>query len=139
MAGFVDSTVKDIDNRLEELKQEVTKLEAARAALVGARRGPGHRLVPRRQLLRAGRRQSMRRPNGAVGAAQGLVLSPEAGLFFVALGQRTDLLVVGPARLLDCGALLLAMGARPALPAPISRKSSVCSKTRTGKPLRANA
>jgi predicted HTH transcriptional regulator len=42
LAGFVDSTVKDIDSRLAELKQEVTKLEAARAALVGsARRGPG--------------------------------------------------------------------------------------------------
>ncbi len=41
MAGFVDTTVKDIDSRLVELKQEVTKLEAARAALVGARRGPG--------------------------------------------------------------------------------------------------
>lgn len=41
MADFVDSTVKDIDSRLAELKQEVTKLEAARAALVGGRRGPG--------------------------------------------------------------------------------------------------
>jgi hypothetical protein len=41
LADFVDSTVKDIDNRLSELKQEVTKLEAARAALVGGRRGPG--------------------------------------------------------------------------------------------------
>ncbi len=41
MTEFVDSTVKDIDARLNELKQEVAKLEAARAALVGARRGPG--------------------------------------------------------------------------------------------------
>jgi CRP-like cAMP-binding protein len=42
MAGFVDSTVKDIDGRLKELQDEVAKLEAARAALVGAvRRGPG--------------------------------------------------------------------------------------------------
>lgn len=41
MAGFVDSTVKDIDSRLAELKQEVVKLEAARSALVGGRRGPG--------------------------------------------------------------------------------------------------
>ena len=41
MADFVDSTVKDIDKRLAELGQEVTKLEAARAALVGGRRGPG--------------------------------------------------------------------------------------------------
>jgi hypothetical protein len=41
LAGFVDSTVKDIDERLDELKQEVARLEAARAALIGARRGPG--------------------------------------------------------------------------------------------------
>ncbi len=41
MADFVDSTVKDIDSRLQELKQEVSKLEAARSALVGSRRGPG--------------------------------------------------------------------------------------------------
>jgi hypothetical protein len=46
MAGFVDSTVRDIDSRLQELKDEVVKLEAARAALVGTtttttKRGPG--------------------------------------------------------------------------------------------------
>jgi hypothetical protein len=33
--------VQDIDSRLRELKEEVSKLEAARAALVGGRRGPG--------------------------------------------------------------------------------------------------
>ena len=41
MADFVDSTVKDIDARLSELKQEMARLEAARSALVGTRRGPG--------------------------------------------------------------------------------------------------
>jgi hypothetical protein len=41
MAEFVDSTVKEIDSRLAELKDEVSKLEAARSALVGGRRGPG--------------------------------------------------------------------------------------------------
>jgi hypothetical protein len=43
VADFVDSTVRDIDRRLDELKGEVQKLEAARSALVGggARRGPG--------------------------------------------------------------------------------------------------
>jgi hypothetical protein len=41
LPDFVDSTVKDIDARLGELKQEMTRLEAARAALVGTRRGPG--------------------------------------------------------------------------------------------------
>lgn len=41
MANFVDSTVKDIDSRLAELEQEVGKLRAARAALVGGQRGRG--------------------------------------------------------------------------------------------------
>ena len=41
MADFVDTTVKDIDARLRDLKDEVKKLEAARAALAGGRRGPG--------------------------------------------------------------------------------------------------
>ena len=41
MAGFVDSTVKDIDARLKELQEEVVRLQAARSALVGTRRGPG--------------------------------------------------------------------------------------------------
>jgi hypothetical protein len=41
LADFVDTTVKDIDTRLSELKQELSRLEAARAALVGGRRGPG--------------------------------------------------------------------------------------------------
>jgi hypothetical protein len=41
LADFVDNTVKDIDSRLGELKLEVKKLEAARAVLVGERRGPG--------------------------------------------------------------------------------------------------
>jgi hypothetical protein len=68
LAGFVDSTVKDIDNRLAELKQEVTKLEAARDALVGARRGPGRppgssNRTPTRR--RAGRRPG--RPRGRRG------------------------------------------------------------------------
>jgi hypothetical protein len=41
MAGFVDNTVKEIDDRLRELKEEVARLEAARSALVGTRRRPG--------------------------------------------------------------------------------------------------
>jgi len=41
LADFLDSTVKDIDGRIGELKQELDRLEAARAALAGARRGPG--------------------------------------------------------------------------------------------------
>jgi hypothetical protein len=44
MAGFVDTTVKEIESRLGELKHEVQRLEAARGALLGdggARRRPG--------------------------------------------------------------------------------------------------
>ncbi len=44
MADFVDDTVKEIDTRLHALQEEVKRLEAAKAALVGggaARRGPG--------------------------------------------------------------------------------------------------
>jgi hypothetical protein len=41
LTDFVDNTVKDIDGRLDELKLEVKKLEAARAVLLGERRGPG--------------------------------------------------------------------------------------------------
>jgi hypothetical protein len=41
LAGFVDSTVKEIDDRLRDLKEEVSRLEAARNALTGGRRGPG--------------------------------------------------------------------------------------------------
>jgi predicted Rossmann fold nucleotide-binding protein DprA/Smf involved in DNA uptake len=55
LTEFVDSTVKDIDQRLSELKQEVAKLEAARSALVGGRRGPGR---PRGTTTRRTRRSS---------------------------------------------------------------------------------
>jgi hypothetical protein len=43
MAGFIDAAVQDIDKRLKELKEEESRLIAARAALDGspARRGPG--------------------------------------------------------------------------------------------------
>ena len=62
LADFVDTTVKDIDERLDQLKQEVAKLEAARAALVGGgRRGPG-------------------RPRGSTSAAAPDVVAQHAGL-----------------------------------------------------------
>jgi hypothetical protein len=41
MPGFVDTAVKDIDNRLRELQDEVSRLEAARSALTGGRRRVG--------------------------------------------------------------------------------------------------
>ncbi|MBV8941852.1 MAG: winged helix-turn-helix transcriptional regulator [Solirubrobacterales bacterium] len=55
MAEFIDVTVKDIDERLAKLKQEVTRLEAARSALVG--RGPGR---PRGSRARSGRTRARR-------------------------------------------------------------------------------
>jgi hypothetical protein len=69
LAGFVDSTVKEIDDRLGELKEEVTRLEAARAALVGGRRGPGRPRAARTATQptrgRTGRRPG--RPRGRSG------------------------------------------------------------------------
>ena len=67
MASFVDSTVKDIDVRLRELKQEVSRLEAARAALVGTRRGPGRPPSTEAGTTRSGSRRSStrRRRTGA--------------------------------------------------------------------------
>jgi hypothetical protein len=69
MPGFVDTTVKDIDSRLKELQEEVRKLEAARAALVGTRRGPGRpprsTTTPTESAPRRGRRPG--RPRGRRG------------------------------------------------------------------------
>src|SRR5436305_12203007 len=59
LAGFVDSTVKDIDERLRELKTEVSRLEAARSALIG--RGPGR---PRGSSTTTRRRRGPGRPRG---------------------------------------------------------------------------
>lgn len=81
LADFVDSTVKDIDKRLSELKVEVTKLEAARAALVGGRRGPGRpsssngaTAAPRRRTTRrAGRPRGRRGGNTRANQALALV------------------------------------------------------------------
>jgi hypothetical protein len=78
LAEFVDSTVKEIDGRLSELKDEVAKLEAARAALVGGRRGPGRppgsgtRPVRRRTGRGPGRPRGRR--SGGTRAAQALDL-----------------------------------------------------------------
>jgi hypothetical protein len=79
VADFVDSTVKDIDGRLAQLKQEVQKLEAARAALVGSRRGPGRPAgstnTPRRTPRRAGRPRGRRGGNTRATQALELVRS----------------------------------------------------------------
>lgn len=84
MADFVDSTVKDIESRLDELKQEVAKLEAARSALVGSRRGPGRassangsstttRRAPRRAAASGGRPRGRRGGNTRANQALQLV------------------------------------------------------------------
>jgi hypothetical protein len=62
LADFVDTTVKEIETRLQALQEEVKRLEAARAALVGgaARRGPGR---PRGAATNStARRTATRRP-----------------------------------------------------------------------------
>jgi hypothetical protein len=41
MPEFVDNTVREIDEQLRQLRDEASRLEAARSALTGARRGPG--------------------------------------------------------------------------------------------------
>lgn len=69
MAEFVDTTVKDIDARLKQLKEEVTRLEGARAALVGGRRGPGR---PRGSVATSTtRRRTGRRPGRPRGRRSG--------------------------------------------------------------------
>lgn len=65
MAGFIDAAVQDIDNRLKELKEEESRLLAARAALAGTaaavRRGPGR---PRRSAPAASSSTTTRRRPG---------------------------------------------------------------------------
>jgi hypothetical protein len=75
MAGFIDAAVQDIDNRLKELKEEESRLRAARAALAGtaattttttaARRGPGR--PPRAAAAPAAARRRPGRPRGRRG------------------------------------------------------------------------
>jgi len=73
MAEFVDSTVREIDARLSELRDEVTRLEAARNALTGGRRAragataaPTRRAASRRSSGARGRRGGNTRANQAL-------------------------------------------------------------------------
>jgi hypothetical protein len=69
LADFVDSTVRDIDARLDTLKEEVRRLEAARSALLGTRRGPG-RPVGSTSGSQNGRKAGRRgRPRGRRGGS----------------------------------------------------------------------
>jgi Winged helix-turn-helix DNA-binding len=71
VAGFVDSTVKDIEDRLRELKEEVAKLEAARSALTGGRRGPGRPRGSSEGTARTTARRTGRRPGRPRGRSGG--------------------------------------------------------------------
>jgi hypothetical protein len=74
MPGFVDTTVKEIDDRLRDLKEEVARLEAARSALIGARRRPGR---PRGSTATT-RRRTRRRPGRPRGRSGGNTRSNQA-------------------------------------------------------------
>lgn len=83
MAGFIDAAVQDIDNRLEELREEETRLQAARAALVGGSAPQAARAArrPAREAAAASPTRTRRRagrPRGGKGgntrAAQALQL-----------------------------------------------------------------
>jgi Winged helix-turn-helix DNA-binding len=81
MPGFVDSTVKDIDNRLKELQAEVVKLEAARTALVGGGAAPARRAAARTRPARAAstpRRAAAKRPGRPRGRRGGNTRSNQA-------------------------------------------------------------
>ncbi len=64
MAGFIDSAVQDIDNRLQELKEEEQRLLAAKAALQGTTRRPGR---PPTRAPQAGAKRRAGRPRGRRG------------------------------------------------------------------------
>ena len=74
MAGFIDSAVQDIDSRLKELKEEETRLRAARAALAGTpKRGPSR--APRStSAARRGPGRPRGRRGGNTRSAQALEL-----------------------------------------------------------------
>jgi hypothetical protein len=64
LPAFVDTAVKEIDERLRELQDEVSRLEAARSALTAGRRRPGRprSTSARATRARTGRRTSARPP-----------------------------------------------------------------------------
>lgn len=65
MAEFVDSTVKEIDDRLRELRDEVRRLEAARSALTSRSAGR-----PRGSTSSGRRRRGPGRPRGRRGGTR---------------------------------------------------------------------
>lgn len=75
MAEFVDSTVKEIDNRLAQLKEEVARLEAARGALLG---GPVGRAPGRPRGSTSSTRRTRRRPGRPSGRRGGVTRATQA-------------------------------------------------------------
>jgi hypothetical protein len=71
LASFVDSTVKEIEKRLSDLRQEVSRLEAALAALGGTRRGPGRPPGTATRRTRARRTSTARRTTARRGRRGG--------------------------------------------------------------------
>ena len=61
MPEFVDGAVRDIDDRLRELRDEVSRLEAARSALTASGRRRGR---PRGAASRSTRTRAARRTTG---------------------------------------------------------------------------
>ena len=61
MAGFVETTVAEIDSRMEELKAEMTKLQAARSALTKSAAG---RQPARSRTTSTSSRPARRAPRG---------------------------------------------------------------------------
>ena len=80
MAGFIDSAVQDIDNRLTELKEEESRLLAARAALTGgSARAAATRPEPARARAAAGSpRRRAGRPGGPRGRRAGNTRATQA-------------------------------------------------------------
>ncbi|HWC87110.1 MAG TPA: hypothetical protein VG388_11265 [Solirubrobacteraceae bacterium] len=81
MADFVDTTLKDIDDRLRELKDEIGKLEAARSALAGGRgqaSRPARAARNSRSASRASRTGARRRPGRPRGRRSGNTRASQA-------------------------------------------------------------
>jgi predicted ArsR family transcriptional regulator len=79
MPAFVEAAIKDIEERLRELQDEVSRLEAARSALTGGRRRPGRPRATqardtgasaRATRARTGRRTSAGRRTRSTGGAR---------------------------------------------------------------------
>lgn len=97
MTTFVQGAIEGIDERLSQLKDEVTRLEAARAALNGDRGRPGR---PRRSRTRRGpatttrttRRPGRRAGNTRANQAVALVKSRPG----ITIPQIAEAMKIGP-------------------------------------------